>query len=61
MVPLKIGQFSKGELEKVGVHEAKEFGGPGILFKDYLGLGHSVHEQEIKDWADWLGKVIPPL
>lgn len=60
LVPLAIGQFSKRELENVGVKEAEESGKPGVFFKGYPGLGHSTDMQEINDWAYWLKKVIPP-
>ena len=60
MVPLSLGRLSKEELGKVGVKEAKELGDAGISFKTYPHLGHSADTQEIKDWANWLKKVIPP-
>jgi predicted esterase len=60
LVPLPIGRLSKEELKNAGVKEAKESGEPGIFFKEYPGLAHSVDVGEIKDWANWLKKVIPP-
>jgi predicted esterase len=59
LVPLSIAKTSKEELEKVGVKKAKESGEPGIFFKEYPGLVHSISEQELTDWANWLKKVIP--
>jgi predicted esterase len=59
LVPLSLGKLSKEELEKVGVKEANVSGEPGVSFNEYPRLGHSVNDQEIKDWADWLKKVIP--
>jgi len=60
LVPLSIGELSKEELKTVGVSETKEPGEPGILFNVYPNLAHSADMQEIKDWANWLKKVIPP-
>jgi len=60
LVPLALGKLSKDELEGVGVKEAKASGEPGVSFHIYPGLGHSTDTQEIKDWANWLKKVIPP-
>jgi len=60
LVPLSLGEISKEELKNVGANEAKESGEPGIFFRAYPNLGHSVDAQEIDDWTNWLKKVIPP-
>jgi len=61
LVPLSIGKLSKEELEKAGVKEANESGGPGISFNTYPKLGHSADMGEIADWENWLGKVVPQI
>jgi hypothetical protein len=60
LISLSIGKLSKEELKKAGVNEAAGSGDPGVFFKEYEGLGHSADVQEIKDWADWLERAIPP-
>ena len=61
LVPLSIGKLSKEVLGGAGVKETKESGEPGLFFKEYPGLAHSVDMRGINDWANWLKKVIPPL
>jgi predicted esterase len=60
LVPLSIGKLSKEELKEVGVGEATGPGEPGISFNEYPDLDHAADMQEIRDWASWLKKVIPP-
>lgn len=37
----------------------RRLGVKNVQFKDYIGLGHSMNEQEIKDATEWLKQILP--